>query len=71
MPPRCKGKCDSLGVNVCSRDKPYDSGHRRCMICGRYYHTKRIRCPCCSAILRAKPSTSRSKRPDLKLVARY
>ena len=70
MPYKCKGKCDNEKSGNGGRGALKD-GRKMCSMCHKYIKTEVLRCYCCKAKFRVKPTSSKYRAKRLETVVRY
>ena len=63
----CKGICQKFRAVMTSVTiGRYESGQKRCNVCGIFLNCDNVRCPCCSSKLRSSPRSTKL-RGDLRI----
>jgi len=56
----CKGICEKFKATKNFEIKGrYESGQKRCKVCGIFLNYDNVRCPCCSSRLRSNPRSTK------------
>jgi len=64
---KCKGICQRFRAVMTSVNiGRYESGQKRCNVCGIFLNCDNFRCPCCSSKLRSNPRSTKLRR-DLRI----